>query len=66
MMLPPDAEATRRVTVMNGDFGEETQYETILQRSLELVDQAFDYFSFCPATGTVVMGSKEPFIQLRD
>ena len=67
MMSEPDAEGTRRVAVMNGDFGEEAQYALIRERSLELIGLAFDFFTFVPAAGAAVRGSnQEPFIESRD
>lgn len=65
--MKPSAEGEERIAAMEGAAGEQVQYDLILARSLELIDQAFDYFSFVPAKGTVVKGSnKQPYIQLRD
>jgi hypothetical protein len=56
-----------RMAAMEGEAGAQMQYEVILERSLELIDQAFDFFSFVPTTGVTVKGGhQEPYLQLRD
>lgn len=59
--LPPAAELTRPPGL------EEAHFRQMRARTLELVDQAFDFFSIMPGRNAAVCGSSEnPFIGLHE
>lgn len=62
----PDPEALERVARLDGQHGAEQQFQSLLARSRELVDQAFDFFSFVPASGAGVLPGEQPMIFSRD
>jgi len=61
-MNEPDPEAQQRVATMIGEHGEAAQFASIQARTLELVDQAFDFVTIIPAHGASVMGPEQPMI----
>lgn len=70
MNKPPDKPyytPEDRLAAMEGAGGAELQFQMLQARTQELIDQAFDFFSFVPGSGVTVKGSnKEPYLQLRD
>ncbi len=56
----------RRISRMDGEEGARAQFEMLLQRSLELIDQRFDFFCFQPGAGVSVRGGEGPLIEVRE
>lgn len=62
----PDAEALERVARLDGGHGAEQQFQSMRARTVELVDQSFDFFSFKPAQGAGVLPGEQPMIYSRE
>lgn len=62
----PDPEALARVARLDGGYGAEQQFQSMRDRTVELVDQAFDFFSFVPAQGAGVLPGGQPMIYSRE
>lgn len=60
--MPSDPEAEERVSVLNGERGDDAQLDAMINRGYELIDRAFAFLTVMGVDTVAVLPGDEPLI----